>query len=143
MPIVVIFGFFLTIFVFISFIGLCLYICYQCCCHRGSSEDERHGNRNGETTTTTRVPTTMVDPEERNRQIQMAMEKLTKPSAYYDCEENNESPSTSSECTICLEDLGEKVSCRVFPNCKHIFHTHCIINWLEINQTCPICRTQL
>uniref|UniRef100_A0A0A0L7Y8 RING-type domain-containing protein n=1 Tax=Cucumis sativus TaxID=3659 RepID=A0A0A0L7Y8_CUCSA len=80
----------------------------------------------------------LLQPGERNRQLQMAMEKLTKPSAYYNCEENDESPSTLSECTICLEDLGERVSCRVFPNCKHIFHTHCIINWLEINQTCPI-----
>ncbi|CAK9321945.1 unnamed protein product [Citrullus colocynthis] len=109
MPVIVIFGFFLTIFVFISFFGLCLYICFQCY-NQGFPEGEQRGSGNGETATTTTATTTTMDPEERNRQTQMAMEKLTKPSAEYDYEENDESPSTLSE-------------------------------W--INQTCPICRTQL
>lgn len=79
-----------------------------------------------------------MDAEELNRQIQMAMEKLTKPSTDYE-----DDPSNLSECAICLEEFGDKVSCRVFPNCKHMFHMHCIIGWIGINQTCPICRTQL
>jgi hypothetical protein len=27
--------------------------------------------------------------------------------------------------------------------CKHDFHVKCISDWLSINNTCPLCRTDL
>ena len=43
------------------------------------------------------------------------------------------------QCHVCMEDfiLDEKV--RSLP-CKHIYHGDCIIPWLELHGTCPICR---
>jgi len=46
------------------------------------------------------------------------------------------------QCTVCMEDfiLDEPVR-RL--NCSHNFHNDCIIPWLELHATCPICRKVL
>ncbi|KAG6577374.1 RING-H2 finger protein ATL8, partial [Cucurbita argyrosperma subsp. sororia] len=143
MHIIVIFGLFLIILVILTFFALCLYICFQCYNH-GFPEDDSIITESGEsTTTTTRATSVAVDSNEINRHIQIAMEKLTKPSTEYDYEKDNEAVSVLSQCAICLEEFENTDLCRVFPNCKHMFHTHCIVRWLGINQTCPVCRTQL
>lgn len=44
-------------------------------------------------------------------------------------------------CAICRESLGIgslNKSCTI--PCGHVFHDHCIFNWLERSQTCPHCR---
>lgn len=43
-------------------------------------------------------------------------------------------------CSICLEDFvaGDLIT-KTF--CKHIYHEGCVVKWLKIHQTCPICRT--
>lgn len=47
------------------------------------------------------------------------------------------------ECSICKEDFTVKQLHRMLP-CKHMFHTHCVDNWLlNSNSTCPICRHNL
>ncbi|CAD8080713.1 unnamed protein product [Paramecium sonneborni] len=51
------------------------------------------------------------------------------------------SPAKDQECIICL-DLLEKYQCR-FTSCKHIFHDQCLNEWLQIQQTCPLCRENL
>lgn len=48
--------------------------------------------------------------------------------------------TSDDECVICLEDFEDDELCRVFPLCKHVFHFHCIDNWLRNHITCPICR---
>lgn len=47
-----------------------------------------------------------------------------------------------TQCTTCMEtfNLGEDVA---KLNCDHIFHRPCIEPWLQRNNTCPICRTQI
>lgn len=42
-------------------------------------------------------------------------------------------------CSICLDDFedGEMVE---FLDCFHLFHAHCIDQWLPLSQTCPVCR---
>ena len=48
------------------------------------------------------------------------------------------------KCSICLEDIkyDENLSISQTP-CAHIFHLKCAKNWIEKNETCPICRFKL
>lgn len=67
------------------------------------------------------------------------------PSVEYKEEEEEENGDEEmklrdGDCAICLEDYVEGDCCRIFPKCKHMFHSDCIDDWLEKNLTCPICR---
>ncbi len=43
----------------------------------------------------------------------------------------------TDECAICLEELTDKYEIE----CKHSFHTKCIVNWFRNgNKECPLCR---
>ncbi|VDK84808.1 unnamed protein product [Litomosoides sigmodontis] len=42
------------------------------------------------------------------------------------------------QCLICLDALPLNESAAV--RCGHIFHLHCILQWLESCKTCPVCR---
>ncbi|PIN08178.1 hypothetical protein CDL12_19248 [Handroanthus impetiginosus] len=53
-------------------------------------------------------------------------------------------PSCSeTSCAICLHDLKDGESVRSLPICKHLFHLHCIDEWLARQGTCPICRNDV
>jgi Ring finger domain len=45
-------------------------------------------------------------------------------------------------CAICLERFedGEDICSSQNPNCKNVFHLHCIFDWLLKSQACPCCR---
>lgn len=45
-------------------------------------------------------------------------------------------------CIICLECIDCVESCAGLC-CKHIYHNHCITQWLEKSKTCPICRKRV
>ncbi|RRT67346.1 hypothetical protein B296_00011717 [Ensete ventricosum] len=45
----------------------------------------------------------------------------------------------SMSCSICLEELETGAEAREMP-CKHKFHGGCILPWLELHSSCPICR---
>jgi len=50
------------------------------------------------------------------------------------------------ECNICQStmkkgDLITRLPCG--ENVSHAFHKHCIQPWLEINNTCPNCRSEV
>ncbi|KIJ61217.1 hypothetical protein HYDPIDRAFT_177117 [Hydnomerulius pinastri MD-312] len=58
------------------------------------------------------------------------------------------SPLLEKNCAVCkeqfkleTEDPGELVA-MTLP-CKHLFHEGCILPWLEISRTCPLCRYAL
>ncbi|KAI4985937.1 hypothetical protein ZWY2020_018567 [Hordeum vulgare] len=44
-------------------------------------------------------------------------------------------------CTVCLEEF-EMGTAKEMP-CQHKFHSNCILPWLELHSSCPICRFQL
>jgi len=45
-----------------------------------------------------------------------------------------------NECSICLEINNNKMIKTV---CDHEFHEKCLLEWMKISKTCPICRKNL
>ncbi|XP_022153856.1 E3 ubiquitin-protein ligase SIRP1-like [Momordica charantia] len=48
----------------------------------------------------------------------------------------------SLQCSVCLDDFEVNAEAKEMP-CKHKFHTGCIMPWLELHSSCPVCRHQL
>jgi hypothetical protein len=44
------------------------------------------------------------------------------------------------ECVICFTKLYTSEKETIKLKCNHPYHKACILNWFQINQTCPICR---
>ncbi|KAJ4817059.1 RING/U-box superfamily protein [Rhynchospora pubera] len=47
-----------------------------------------------------------------------------------------------ASCPVCLEDFEIGDEAREMP-CKHHFHDSCIIPWLEMHSSCPVCRYEM
>ncbi|XP_058803170.1 E3 ubiquitin-protein ligase Iruka isoform X2 [Phymastichus coffea] len=46
------------------------------------------------------------------------------------------------QCSVCWEDFILEEPVRQLP-CQHFYHAPCIVPWLELHGTCPICRQSL
>ncbi|KAM7280424.1 hypothetical protein ACFE04_007558 [Oxalis oulophora] len=46
------------------------------------------------------------------------------------------------QCSVCLDDFEIGAEAKEMP-CKHKFHNECILPWLELHSSCPVCRYQL
>ncbi|KAE8667709.1 E3 ubiquitin protein ligase RIE1 [Hibiscus syriacus] len=44
-----------------------------------------------------------------------------------------------AECCICLSSYEDGVDLHALP-CNHHFHSACIVKWLKMNATCPLCK---
>ncbi|KAK0574568.1 hypothetical protein LWI29_025573 [Acer saccharum] len=44
-----------------------------------------------------------------------------------------------AECCICLSSYEDEVELHALP-CNHHFHSTCIVKWLKMNATCPLCK---
>ncbi|EPS72886.1 hypothetical protein M569_01875, partial [Genlisea aurea] len=46
------------------------------------------------------------------------------------------------QCSVCLEECEIGSEVREMP-CKHRFHGSCILPWLQLHSSCPVCRFQI
>ncbi|CAN4087607.1 unnamed protein product [Withania somnifera] len=44
-------------------------------------------------------------------------------------------------CPICLAEYQPSETLRTIPECQHCFHVDCIDEWLQLNASCPVCRS--
>ncbi|KAK0413004.1 hypothetical protein QR680_006533 [Steinernema hermaphroditum] len=49
------------------------------------------------------------------------------------------SEQTEKQCTTCMDHLNEGVEVARL-DCAHLFHLDCIVPWLRLHNTCPVCR---
>ncbi|KAF8475821.1 hypothetical protein BDZ91DRAFT_710379 [Kalaharituber pfeilii] len=49
----------------------------------------------------------------------------------------DDEPEEPEKCVICLDPISEKCTA---SSCRHSFDYICILNWLELRQSCPLCN---
>ncbi|GJN03719.1 hypothetical protein PR202_ga21195 [Eleusine coracana subsp. coracana] len=47
-----------------------------------------------------------------------------------------------ADCAICLQDLPPASQALMLP-CSHLYHSSCIVPWLQRRNSCPLCRSRL
>lgn len=55
---------------------------------------------------------------------------------------SQEQREKNSNCSVCWEDFAESETVKQLE-CEHCFHGPCIVPWLELHGTCPVCRKEL
>ena len=57
----------------------------------------------------------------------------------------------ATECAICLKTISQNVNQKMkkkgivpyITPCEHVFHKACLVEWLNKNASCPICRVAI
>jgi hypothetical protein len=100
-------------------IGLLFYV--SCCCFRGLNRSERDTDLN----------------------IRLTQEIVVSPRVVEKIKTNTVDPNILAKdscCSICLEDFDNTKN-NVYLDCQHIYHEDCIIEWINKDPSCPLCRS--
>ncbi len=54
------------------------------------------------------------------------------------CRKEGSDGQAVSECAVCMDSIS---GINVTLLCGHAFHKKCIVSWLDVNSSCPCCRT--
>lgn len=46
-------------------------------------------------------------------------------------------------CPVCLADFDAAKPIVVLPNCRHSFHHQCIVSWIKMKDSCPLCKQEV
>lgn len=57
-------------------------------------------------------------------------------------EDSDKDTRPSGECCCCQEDFGPDLEI-VRTTCGHYYHKECLVEWLKLAKTCPLCRCDL
>ncbi|CAJ1966366.1 unnamed protein product [Cylindrotheca closterium] len=70
-------------------------------------------------------------------------EKL--PADEYVSTKKDDSTCGDECCAICLEPyaIGDDLCSGKTEKCSHVFHEHCLIEWIRRHNRCPLCRSNL
>jgi E3 ubiquitin-protein ligase ATL6/9/15/31/42/55 len=55
----------------------------------------------------------------------------------------NEADIRNKTCSICLNDFMDEEALTRLPECDHLFHNECVIDWLKGHLICPYCRCDI
>lgn len=50
--------------------------------------------------------------------------------------------SEMNQCAVCQDHFEKNMEVKQMP-CKHIYHADCLLPWLELHNSCPVCRHEL
>ncbi|CAN7097651.1 unnamed protein product [Brassica rapa subsp. narinosa] len=50
--------------------------------------------------------------------------------------------SEMNQCAVCTDEFEDGVGVKEMP-CGHVYHQDCLIPWLRMRNTCPVCRHEL
>ena len=50
--------------------------------------------------------------------------------------------SEMNQCAVCMDEFEDGGDVKQMP-CKHVFHQDCLMPWLELHNSCPVCRFEL
>ena len=58
------------------------------------------------------------------------------------CKKSEKGALEYPSCSVCLTEIAKNEPTLLIP-CGHMFHDGCINKWLEMHNTCPVCRYEL
>ncbi|GAX25535.1 hypothetical protein FisN_28Hh003 [Fistulifera solaris] len=84
----------------------------------------------------------MLHPKNDENRPRTLTESTSKTDGDHSSQSSDIEEGHRDECSICFEVFRpeEIVSWSPEPNCQHVFHHHCIKEWLLQKKECPFCR---